>query len=90
MSTRIWKKHEREFRVSADRFCKRNLRPSEYQLDARNKPYVPLLGPERVKNEAACLQFIRQNTNIPVPEVLDAYEDDGSFVFVTKLLSGAK
>lgn len=86
----VWTNHEREFRIYPDRFYKRSLRPDEYQLDVRNKPYVPLLGPERIRNEAACLQFIRRKTNIPVPDVLEAYEEDGSFVLVTTLLSGVQ
>ncbi|KAI5862978.1 kinase-like domain-containing protein [Durotheca rogersii] len=86
----VWRNHEREFRIYPDRFYKRSFRPDEYQLDIQNKPYVPPLGPERIRNEAACLQFIRQTTNIPVPDVLEAYEEDGSFVLVTRLLSGVQ
>jgi hypothetical protein len=84
----IWTNHEREFRIYSNQFYKRSLRADEYKIDFRNKPYVPYLGPERLLNEAACLQFIRQKTNIPVPDVLEAYEDDGSFVLITRLLQG--
>lgn len=83
-----WTNHEREFRVSGNRFYKRNLRPSEYKLDQWNKPYVPPLGFERMANEAACLRFIREKTTIPVPDVLEAYKDNGAFILVTRRLHG--
>lgn len=85
-----WTNHEREFRIDQDRFYKRSFRPSEYKLDWRNKPYVPPLGFERVANEAACLRFIREKTDIPVPDVLEAYDDDGAFVLVTRRLRGVE
>lgn len=85
-----WTNHEREFRLYSDRFYRRVLRPNEYKLDIRGKPYIPPLGLERIQNEAACLQFIRHKTDIPVTDVLEAYEEDGSFVLVTKLLSGVQ
>ncbi|KJZ74363.1 hypothetical protein HIM_06173 [Hirsutella minnesotensis 3608] len=83
-----WKTHEREYRIYPDRFYKRSLRSSEYQLDFRGNLYVPPLGYERLQNEAACLQFISKNTDIPVPEVLEAFDDNGSFVLITKWLPG--
>ncbi|POR32590.1 Uncharacterized protein TPAR_07207 [Tolypocladium paradoxum] len=86
----IWKNHEREFRIYPGRFYKRSLRPSEYQLTIRGEPYVPPLGYERIENEAACLKFIRAKTDIPVPEVLEAYDDNGSFVLITKRLLGVR
>lgn len=83
-----WINHEREFRIYPTRFYKRSLRPSEYQLDFRGEPYVPPLGYKRIQNEAACLKFIRTETDIPVPEVLEAFDDNGSFVLITKRLFG--
>ena len=83
-----WTTFEREYRIYKDRVYKRSLRPDEYRVGVRNKPYVPPLGPERIQNEAACLRFIRSNTNIPVPDVIEAYEERGSSVLVTKRLSG--
>ena len=86
----VWTNHEREFRVSGNEFYKRNLRPSEYKLGQGNKPYVPSLGFERLANEAACLRFIREKTTIPVPDVLEAYEDNGAFILVTRRLQGVE
>lgn len=84
-----WTNHEREFRIHHDRFFKRSFRPSEYRVYRPNQPpYVPPQGFERLQNEAACLDFVRRNTTIPVPAVLEAYSDDGSFVLVTERLFG--
>lgn len=83
-----WTNHEREFRIYRDRFYKRSLRPKEYRVYSQNEPYVPPMGFERLQNEAACLEFIRSNTAIPVPDTLEAYSEDGSFVLVTKRLLG--
>ena len=85
-----WKNHEREFRSYPDRFYKRSLRPKEYVLNVRGEPVVPPMGYERLQNEAACLTFIRKTTNIPVPDVLHAYDDEGAFVLVTQRLSGVR
>ncbi|TLS20677.1 uncharacterized protein PpBr36_11011 [Pyricularia pennisetigena] len=85
-----WKSSERQFDKFSDKFCKRSLRPDEYMIKRNGEPYVPPKGYERLKNEAASLQFIREKTNIPVPEVLEAYDDRGAFVLVTKLLPGVQ
>ena len=84
------KNYEREFCVSDGRSSKRSLRPQEYVLNQHNQPYVPPLGLERLQNKAACLEYIRKNTNIPVPDVLEAYDETGSLVLVTKLLPGVQ
>jgi len=45
----------------------------------------------RLKNEAECLRFMKQNTRIPVPEVLRACsQQDGSFILETKLVDGVE
>lgn len=85
-----WKTYEREYRIYHDRFYKRSLRPDEYRLGVEDKPYVPPLGFERLQNEAACLDFIRSKTNIPVPDTLEAYDEAGSFVLITKRLLGVQ
>lgn len=83
-----WTNHEREFRIYRDRFYKRSLRPEEYRVYGQNEPYVPPMGFERLQNEAACLEFVRNKTAIPVPDILEAYSKDRSFVLVTKRLLG--
>lgn len=87
---RTWNTYEREFRLYQDDSTKRSLRPDEYRLGVGDKPYVPPLGFERLRNEAACLDFVRSKTNIPVPDTLEAYDEAGSFVPITKRLSGVQ
>jgi aminoglycoside phosphotransferase len=83
-----WEMHERQYRFFKDRFSKRSLRPSEYKLNYRAHIYVPYDNQNRLKNEAASLRFIKSKTNIPVPNVLDAYGQKGSFYLWTELVSG--
>ncbi|KAB5522884.1 hypothetical protein GE09DRAFT_1258469 [Coniochaeta sp. 2T2.1] len=80
---------EEKVSPSKAKFYKRSVRPDEYRLGVGNKPYIPPLGFERLQNEAACLDYIRRKTNIPAPNTLEAYVDEGgSFVLVTKWLQG--
>ncbi|KAB5522089.1 hypothetical protein GE09DRAFT_1230157 [Coniochaeta sp. 2T2.1] len=86
-----WTTHEREYRIYKAKFYKRSLRPDEFRLGVGNKPYIPPLGFERLQNEAACLDYVRSKTNIPVPDTLEAYVDEGgSFVLVNKWLQGVR
>ncbi|KAI9729882.1 MAG: hypothetical protein M1835_003601, partial [Candelina submexicana] len=64
--------------------------PVEYRLDYRGHVHVPYSNQQRLENEAASLRFINENTNIPVPSVLGAYEVDGSFYLWTELIRGTK
>lgn len=84
-----WMNHEREFRIYSDKVYKRNLRPDDYRVYGK-RTYVPPLGLERLRNEAACLAFVRSKTAIPVPRILEAFNDGESFVLVTQRLSGVK
>ena len=43
---------------------------------------------ERIRNEAASLQFIQEKTNIPVPQIFGAFEHDGAFWLITKYIEG--
>ena len=83
-----WRNTERHFRIYNDRFYKRSLRPDEYILAFRGDRFVPPQGYERLQNEAICLRFIREHTNIPVPEVLEAFDDGGALIVITRLLPG--
>jgi hypothetical protein len=51
-------------------------------------PMFPPLGSERVANEAACLQFIQEKIDIPVPNLFEAYNDKGAFILVARRLCG--
>lgn len=83
-----WETHERRNEHYSDRFMKRSLRPREYKLNYRGEKHVPFGSQERLKNEASSLQFIKTKTNISVPRVLEAYEEDGSFHLWTELVPG--
>ncbi len=85
-----WTNHERKFCIYSNRFYKRSLRSSEYIHNCRNKPHILPLGYERLGNETACLRFIQKETNIPVPDVLKVYDDNGSFVLVTQCFFGVQ
>lgn len=82
------KTHERGYQRCDDRFLKRTLAPDEYKLDYYGQLYVPYDSQKRLENEVASLRFIRSKTNIPVPNVLDAYEHEGSFYLWTELVTG--
>ncbi|OBT88438.1 hypothetical protein VE02_03294 [Pseudogymnoascus sp. 03VT05] len=83
-----WSTHEREYRIYKDCVLKRSLRPSEYKLEFRGHPYVPIANKERLQKEAACLQFIKRETNVPVPDVLAADNQDDSFCLLTNRVHG--
>ena len=70
-------------------FIKRSLRPSEYMTTLKGTTYVPRLGKERLQNEAASLQFIRNASNIPVPTLHASFEVDGAYFVVTEYIDGS-
>lgn len=43
---------------------------------------------ERAKNEAANIRFVGKYTDVPVPEIICEYEDDGAYVLVMTHASG--
>ena len=43
---------------------------------------------KRLQNEAHCLEFIARTTTIPVPRLLAAYTEDGSFILETDRIDG--
>lgn len=69
---------ERKYCEHGQYIIKRSLRPFEY-LTGYKGVHVPPLGTERLKNEAASLQFIRENTDIPVPAVCAHFPEDGAY-----------
>jgi hypothetical protein len=79
---------ERVYCSYSDRYLKRSLAPSEYKTTLSGEVIVPFRNRERLENEVACLKYIREKTDIPVPEVLDAYEENGSFFVWTARVEG--
>jgi aminoglycoside phosphotransferase (APT) family kinase protein len=82
------KSSERVYCSYSDRYLKRSLAPSEYKTTLSGEVIVPFRNRERLENEVACLKYIREKTDIPVPEVLDAYEENGSFFVWTARVEG--
>jgi len=70
---------ERVYCSYSDRYLKRSLAPSEYKTTLSSKVIVLFRNKERLENEVAYLKYIREKTDIPVPEVLDVYKENGSF-----------
>lgn len=62
---------ERAYYHQGKFFIKRALRPSEYKTSLNGTKIVPRINKERLQNEAAAMRFIRQRTNIPVPNFVD-------------------
>ena len=79
---------ERAYYSYSDRYLKRSLAPSEYKSARSGEVIVPFRNKERLENEVACLKYIREKTDIPVPEVLNAYEENGSFFIWTARVEG--
>lgn len=80
---------ERKYFHVDNSFVKRSLRPSEWQLNpVHGNVCVPRFGNERLLNEAASMEFIAKNTNIPVPKLLSCFEDDNAVYLVTEHIEG--
>jgi aminoglycoside phosphotransferase (APT) family kinase protein len=80
-----YRSEEREFLGGNGKVSKRQLRASEVSFDFSNL----MLGDERLTNESETLRFIKENTTIPVPDVLSLERDiNGSLVLVTELIDG--
>lgn len=68
---------------------KRTLRPHEWQsTDDGHLIVPPTTYRQRWKNEAAVLQYLQESTNLPLPRLQCAYEDDGAFYFSTEYVPG--
>lgn len=78
---------ERKYYEDGKCFIKRSLRPSEYLTGYRGL-HIPPLGKQRLANEAASLRYIREHTNIPVPTVYCAFEEDDSYYLITEYVDG--
>ena len=49
---------------------------------------IPLFNLERVLNEGECLEFLSQNTDIPLPKLCACFEDDGAAYLITEYVEG--
>jgi len=62
-------------------FVKRTLRPD-------GNVVLPLRSNDRIRNEVACLRFVRENTDVLVPKVVCVFEDDESVYTITEAVEG--
>ncbi|KAH9907007.1 hypothetical protein F4778DRAFT_724347 [Xylariomycetidae sp. FL2044] len=68
-------------------FIKRTLRSHEWMTTAWDwKPSANL--PQRWTTDAAILEYLRKQTNIPLPRLQHTFEDDRAFYFSTELVPG--
>src|SRR6266516_1631059 len=80
---------ERKYYRIGHTFVKRSLRTTEWQLSpVKGFIHVPRQGRERVLNEAAAIQYITTNTNIPVPKLHCSFEDDGAIYLIMEYIEG--
>ena len=84
-----WKSHERQYTLTNSTFIKSEL-PTELlpTSQATGKKVRLPWSRERLKNEAATLQYIASKTTIPVPKFLDLYEENGLLHLKTERVSG--
>lgn len=79
---------ERKYYHSGNCFIKRSLRRREWQLTLRGTIHVPKQASDRIRNEAAALQFVAEHTDIPVPRLYCCFEDDEAIYLVTEYVEG--
>lgn len=74
---------EREYLYNESIFRKRSLRKDEADV-----PETIQFMSERMMDENAALRYIKQNTTIPVPEVIEFSQKNGSWTLITKIIPG--
>ncbi|KAK4663569.1 hypothetical protein QC763_609570 [Podospora pseudopauciseta] len=79
---------ERKYYIRGNTFIKRSLRPKKFITNWKGKTYVPRLRKELLMNEAAALRFIRQHTDIPVPDIYCGFEDDDAYYLISQNIDG--
>lgn len=80
---------ERKYYHVGHTFIKRSLRTTEWQLiPTKGTIHVPRQGRERILNEAATMQYIAENTNIPIPKLHCCFEDDDAVYLIMEYVEG--
>ena len=82
---------EKVYRINDHgRVLKRSLKPDEYYICENGEPFIPDLIVEGLQNEAACMEFVRRHTDIPVPKLLKTYEEDGAYCLWMEYIDGVE
>jgi tRNA A-37 threonylcarbamoyl transferase component Bud32 len=79
---------EKFYYQNEDTFVKRNLRPAEYKIAYTGEIYVPRMLKERLENEVATMKYIAEHTDIPLPRMRLAFEEDGAYFVATEKVPG--
>lgn len=78
---------ERKYYQTGPTIIKRSLRPHEWQKHG-SYMHVPILNLERVLNEGACLRYLSEHTDLPLPKLYACFEDDGAAYLITEFVEG--
>lgn len=78
---------EKKYFHIGNTFIKRSLRPSEWQKH-NGYHYAPLFVLERILNEGACIKYLSENTNIPLPKLHACFEDDSAAYLIMEYVEG--
>ncbi|KAK4686470.1 hypothetical protein P7C73_g3656, partial [Tremellales sp. Uapishka_1] len=73
-------------------FIKRSTTPAEWcaQKDQAGTPlYRPGYSKESLQNEALAIAFVKENTTIPVPTIVAAFEDRGCFYIIEEFVDNS-
>jgi tRNA A-37 threonylcarbamoyl transferase component Bud32 len=82
---------EKQYRINdAGLVLKLRLRKSGYFHRGNSDTVVPVRVVERLKNEARCMAYIKQHTDIPVPQLPDEYKKDGSYYLWMGYVNGVE
>ncbi|ETW81379.1 hypothetical protein HETIRDRAFT_51524, partial [Heterobasidion irregulare TC 32-1] len=73
---------------TGDIFVKRNITPPEFMFNWKGEIEVPHVAMERVKNEAAAMMYVKKHTDVPVPTIHCAFEDNGRYYIIEDLMPG--
>ena len=79
---------DRKYYHTGTAFIKRSLRRHEW-TELCGQPSAPSAAmPHRYRNDAAIVRYLRQHTDIPLPEVQCVFEDDGAVYLVSTFIEG--
>jgi len=81
---------ERKYYEFNSVFIRRTLEPHELMYNIRNELVVPHIIKERMMNDVAAIEFVRQNTSIPLPKVLAAFHDNGRYYIIQERVPGVQ
>jgi aminoglycoside phosphotransferase len=81
-----WSNSDRCYIINQSTFTKRELLPHERQRNLKGEIITTPWSRERLENERAALEYIREHTTIPVPRVIDfRYHEWGCCLTTTRV-----